>query len=230
MTDQPRPRAWPTDALRRLERTIAHLAADLHRGERIGSQWDDDAEPPLTREDVYGYLRSMTLSLEQAWEAAEPLERAAGRPTMTAAEATADIADRLRDGEAPRPQPPAEDEAPTSLADLLDGLHIMPLASNSTKVRVDLDDLRDGHGGLIPGPFVVVENHQLYQGGGDDAWETEECLHTPQTARSLARLLDRAAAVADRQVETGRQRQAQPGPRPDGGATPPPERGVGLGM
>ncbi|MPZ29268.1 MAG: hypothetical protein GEV12_23475 [Micromonosporaceae bacterium] len=228
MTDQPQPQAWPTDALRRLERTIAYLAADLDRGDRIGSQWDDDAPVFLTREDVRGYLRSMTLSLEQAWEAAEPLERAAGRPTMTAAEAAADIADRLRDGEGPRPEPPAEDEAPTSLADLQDGLHIAPLASNSTKVRVDLDDVRDADGGLIPGPFVIVENHQLYQGGEADLWETEECLHTPQTARNLARLLDRAAAVADRQVQTRAQRQVQPGPRPDGGASPSP--GLGLGM
>lgn len=88
-------KAWPTDLLTSAERRLTHLLADLDRWQSEGEDLDAD----WALNDTRDYVRSILGDVEAAANAADELERAAGRPRMTNEEEIADMSDRLGWGE-----------------------------------------------------------------------------------------------------------------------------------
>lgn len=80
---------WPTDLLTRVERSIAYAHVDVDRWE------NDERIEEGAATDLRDTLRDLASLVEEAADAAERLERAAGRPPLTDQQAVADIADRL---------------------------------------------------------------------------------------------------------------------------------------
>lgn len=88
-------RAWPTDRLTSAEQRLSTLLAAIDHWQEL------DADLEWVLNDARQLVRLVVEDVEAAAEAAEALERAAGRPPMSKQQAIADITDRLSWGARP---------------------------------------------------------------------------------------------------------------------------------